>query len=56
MRYCVMMMARSNTLPLKWRNFSNREDIICDSCNSSEETTVHFLIDCFKLQEVGNEF
>ena len=56
MRYSVMMMARSNTLPLKWRNFNDREDIICDLCNSAEETTVHFLLDCFKLQEVRNEF
>ena len=56
MRYSAMMMAGSKTLPLKWRNFNIREDIICELCNSSEETTVHFLLDCFKLQEARNEF
>ena len=55
-RYSAMMMARSNTLPLKWRNFDNMMVYVIYVTDQKKLQYLHFLLDCFKLQEVRNEF
>ena len=50
------MRARSNTLDLEWRNRNTNEDKTCKLCNIETETLGHFLLNCYKLQDIRNAF
>lgn len=49
------MKARSDTLPLGWRNWEVEEEKICALCRVENETLLHFLLNCNKLQEERNK-
>ena len=53
-KYEIMMKARSDTLPLKWRTWGVEEEKRCPLCNHQTETLEHFLLDCDILQAIRN--
>ena len=53
-KYRIMMMVRSNTLNLNWRNWGLDEEKKCNLCENNVETLSHFLFECSKLQERRN--
>ena len=55
-RYSLMMMARSDTLPLEWRNWEIGGSKICKLCSEEVETLEHFLLVCPSLQSTRNEY
>ena len=55
-KYSTMMQARSNTLDLGWRNRNANNDKICKLCNLEIETLAHFLLYCYKLQDIRKSY
>ena len=56
LKYSIMMRARSNTLDLGWRNRNASDDKICKLCNLEIESLSHFLLNCYKLQEIRESY
>ena len=51
-----MMRTRSNTLKLEWREWLTEDGRQCALCGEAEETLEHFLLECWRLQDVRNKY
>ena len=52
----VLVRARTNSLPLNWRNrFTNKSEN-CPSCREETETLEHFILDCRNYCSIRNKF
>ena len=56
----ILYRARSNTLPLNWRNRfktdASEDDQICPLCNDGIETLEHFLLVCENQMTIRNRY
>ena len=52
-RFYLMMQARADALNLGWRGFEMDRSKICKICEGGEEETLlHFILDCTRLQSI----
>ena len=50
-----MMKARSDALPLAWRNWATDEGKVCPLCLEGVESLEHFLLKCDRLETIRSK-
>ena len=55
-KYEIMVRARADALDLKWRGMGESRDKTCPLCQESEETLIHFVLRCSKLQAIREKY